>query len=166
MPSNSCIEHVTAAHCKINLASFFCRVRAEHPRGILAAITRTGTCSSLPVSGTSISSVRPWQNTRGTGMPSQKTPGCGHGYGYNIRVPTRNFCEFWKTSIPVPGSSVSFVSLPYPHRNVTVEWKIENQPHNRSQSQSLTYCKVSTKSDALCSCSYARAWLGARFRGT
>ena len=51
------------------------------------------------------------------------------GIGYNIRIPTRNFCEFCKisitypellgnnsfkfckTSIPVPGTSVSYVRL-------------------------------------------------------
>ena len=33
------------------------------------------------------------------------------GYGYNVRIPTRNLCEFCKTSIPVPETSVSYVRL-------------------------------------------------------
>ena len=41
--------------------------------------------------------------------------GCGYEYGYNVGIPTRDFCEFRKTSIPVPGTSVSFERLPYPY---------------------------------------------------
>ena len=39
-----------------------------------------------------------------------------YGYGYHIRVPTQNFCEFGLTSILVPGTSVSCPSFlcPYP----------------------------------------------------
>ena len=44
---------------------------------------------------------------------------CGYGYGYNIRVHTLNFCEFCKNSIPVPGTSVSYVTLPYPYPEYT-----------------------------------------------
>ena len=70
----------------------------------------------IPVLGTCVSSVRTWHNTRGAGMPLSKYPGCGFwkGYEYNIRVPTRDFCEFCENSIPVPGTSVTSVRLPCP----------------------------------------------------
>ena len=42
------------------------------------------------------------------------------GYGYSICfVPARNFCDFCKTSIPVPESSSSSVRLPYPYPEST-----------------------------------------------
>ena len=65
--------------------------------------------------GTSVSSVRPRQNTRGYGYALSKMTWCGCRCGYKIRIPTRILCEFCKTSIPVPGTCVSSVRLPYPY---------------------------------------------------
>ena len=45
-----------------------------------------------------------------------KKNGYRYGYGYNLRVPTWNFCEFRKTS--VPDHSVSFSRPPYPYLEV------------------------------------------------
>ena len=57
-------------------------------------------CTTLiPVSGTSVSSVR----------PSHKHPGCR----YSFFIPARNLCEFCNTSVPVPGTSVSSGRSPY-----------------------------------------------------
>ena len=42
-----------------------------------------------------------------------------YAYGYNTRLPTRNFCEFCNTCIPVPGTSVSCVRLSYPYPEYT-----------------------------------------------
>ena len=93
----------------------FCRVHVHTYRSIPAAFSRvmpvpatsvscllcetpirtrtrnfSESCTTfIPVPETSISSVRPSHNTRGTGT-------------YNIRSHNRNFCEFCTTSIPHP----------------------------------------------------------------
>ena len=55
-----------------------------------------------------------------------------YAYGYNTRLPTRNFCEFCNTCIPVPGTSVSCVRLSYPYPEYT-------KP-NRTQSTAVIVC--------------------------
>ena len=76
--------------------------------------------------GASVSSVRPWYNTRGTGMPFKKYPGTGTGKTFvylpgtslgSVRLPysTQNFSEFCNTWIPVPGTSVNSVRHSYPY---------------------------------------------------
>ena len=53
----------------------FCRVRTEPYPGYFPGYYARGT-------------------TPGVRVCPFKIPGCGYGYGYNIRIPTRNFCEF------------------------------------------------------------------------
>ena len=62
----------------------------------------------IPVPGTSVRSVRPCHNTRGTGTSFSYLPGTS---GSSVRPchNTRNFWKFCKTFIPVPGTSVSSV---------------------------------------------------------
>ena len=48
-----------------------------------------------------------------------KNPECGYGNRYDTRVTTPNFCDLCKNSIPVPGTSVSSVRLPYLCRKCT-----------------------------------------------
>ena len=50
-------------------------------------------CTSIPVHGTS-EFCTPVAQYSGDGYALLKIPGCGYGHGYNIRIPTRNFCEF------------------------------------------------------------------------
>ena len=103
--------------------STFPRVRSvgcerNHTRGTTRTRNFCKFCKTfVPVPETSLSSVRPWHNARGTGMPFYEIPGGGGGYGYCttfVYLPG-TFCEFCKTSIPVPGTSVSSVRLPYPY---------------------------------------------------
>ena len=56
--------------------------------------------------------------TPGYGYAHLMTLGRGYRYGHNVCIPTRNFCEFCKTCIPVPGTFVSSVRLSYPHPSV------------------------------------------------
>ena len=56
------------------------------------------------VPGTSVRSVRPKHNTRGTGMPFKKYPGAGTGTG-------TTFAYLPGTSIELPW----YVRLPYPY---------------------------------------------------
>ena len=69
----------------------------------------------IPVPGTSVTSVRPCHNTRGTGTALLYLTGTSVS---SVRPchKTRNFWKFYKTFIPVPGTSVSSVgrSCPYP----------------------------------------------------
>ena len=101
--------------------STFPRVRSvgcerNHTRGTTRTRNFCKFCKTfVPVPETSLSSVRPWHNARGTGMPFYEIPGGGGGYGYCttfVYLPG-TFCEFCKTSIPVPGTSVSSVGLSF-----------------------------------------------------
>ena len=120
----------------------FCRVRTEpysgHFTGYYPYRNFCKKCMTFtPTPGISVTSVRPWHCTRGTGMPFSTYPGAGTGTAFiylpgtffrtfvsSARLPyrTRNFCEFWKSSIPtrirnfckfcktsilLPGTSVS-----------------------------------------------------------
>ena len=73
-------------------------------------------CATLiPVPGTSLSAVRSSPNTRGTGTPFVYLPGTSVSSVRRCHN-TRNFCEFCKGFIPVPGTFVTSVlpSFPYP----------------------------------------------------
>ena len=72
----------------------------------------------IPVPGNSVEFCTPVAPYLGYGYTLLEIPGCRYGYGYSIRTLTRNFrefCEFCKTSILVPRTSVSSVRLPYPY---------------------------------------------------
>ena len=85
----------------------------NHTRGIYPAYYPTKNfckfCRTfIPVPGTSVRSVRPCHNTRGTGTAFVYLPGTSVRSGRPCHN-TRNFWKFCRTFIPVPETSVSFV---------------------------------------------------------
>ena len=65
----------------------------------------------IPVPGNSMSSVRPRHNTRGTGAAFSYLPGTSVSFLRPCHN-TRNLCEFCNTSVPGPGTSLSYVRTP------------------------------------------------------
>ena len=90
----------------------------DHTQGICPGITLHRTYVNyvdyafIPVPGTSVSSVRPCDNTRGTGATFLCLP---RTYVSSVcpRYNTRNLCEFCDTFIPLPGTYVSSVRRSY-----------------------------------------------------
>ena len=96
----------------------------DHTPGITRTRNSCKFCTAfIPVPGSYVSSVHPWRDTRGMGMPLQKYPGAGT-YGYRVRVqhPCTHpgLCDFYKTSIPVPGTSVG---------DRVVLFRVRTEPH-------------------------------------
>ena len=93
----------------------FCRVRTEPYPGVTRTRNLCKFCTydvRIPVPGTCLSSVRPWHNTRGTGLPLQKSPGLGTGTGTTfVYFPGTSVRSVYRTSIAVPGTCVSSVVL-------------------------------------------------------
>ena len=113
----------------------FCRVRTERYPGyfpghypypellcVLYSTTFTsvpGNSASvfttfIPVPGTSIKYVRPFDNTRGTGTTCLYLPGTAAGYVRPCHN-SWNVCAFCETFLPVPGTSVSSALRLYPY---------------------------------------------------
>ena len=91
-----------------------------------------------PVPGTSVTPVRPCHNTRGTGTACFYLPGTSNSSGRQCHN-TRNFCEFSKTLIPVPGTSVIYVTLPYRSRNP------QTQQNTTLEHSKVVLCRVLTE---------------------
>ena len=87
---------------------------APFEEGIYPGITRTRDfcefCTTLPVPGTSVSSVRHSYCTRTRTFYFRYVSRVNHTRGvYPRYYPTKNFCNFCRTLIPVPGTSGSSV---------------------------------------------------------
>ena len=65
----------------------------------------------IPVPEPSVSSVRPWHNTRGTGTTFVYLRGTSVSSA-RLHIPTRNFCEFWKTVAQYPGTGIPLSQCP------------------------------------------------------
>ncbi len=68
----------------------------------------------IPVPGTLDTICTPVSQYPGYGYALLNIPECRYGYGYNICLPARNFYEFKKPPIPVPGTFYQFCNTCFP----------------------------------------------------
>ena len=92
---------------------------------------------SIPVSGTSVASIVPCHNTRGTGTSFVYQVGT---YVCSVRPchNTRDFWNFCKTFMPVPGTSVSSVRCSYLYTELL--WDLHATCHNTGGYGCSTIC--------------------------